>query len=194
MIIVDSLNHCAKEEQKLGVFIGSLARRQKIYAGIGSHRPVIVLSGTINTSKRFFMEQTNHSVTRRDLLHDLHGQLVVVGRNIRGRIDRSKFMLSWSNFVVLRLRQDAQFPQLVVQFRHICSNTRLNRSKVVVGEFLSLRRFGSKQGATCQNKIFSLIEQFFIDQEVLLFWTDRSSNALDVGFPKKLQNSKSLFV
>ena len=39
-----------------------------------------------------------------------------------------------------------------------------------------------------------MIEQFFVDQEVFLFWTNRSSYALDVSFSKKLLNSILIFM
>ena len=114
LVIVDCLNHSAKEEQKLGVFIRSLARSQKIHPCVGGHRPVIMLSGTVNACKRFFMKKTNHTMTRRYLLHDLHGQLVMVSCNIGSSINRSKLMLGRRYFVVLCFRQHAQLPQLVV--------------------------------------------------------------------------------
>ena len=60
------------------------------------------------------MQQTDQPVAGSHLLHDLHGQLVVIGGDICGGIDRRQFVLRRSHLVVLGLSQNAQLPKFFV--------------------------------------------------------------------------------
>ena len=64
------------------------------------------------------MQQAHEIVALGNLLHHLHGQLVVVGGNVGGGEDGSQLVLGGSDFIVLGLGQNAQLPQLVVQILH----------------------------------------------------------------------------
>ena len=122
------------------------------------------------------MQQANQTVLGSDLLHDLHGQLVVVGCNVRGGIDRCKLMLCRRDLVVLGLCQDSQLPKLFVQLFHECCNTGFDNTEVVVIHFLSLRRFCTEEGTTREAKVAALVVHFLIYKEVFLLGTDRSAN------------------
>ena len=53
-------------------------------------------------------------------------------------------MLRRGNFVVLGLGKDAKLPELLVEVFHEFRNPRLDGAKVMIVEFLSLRRLRAK--------------------------------------------------
>ena len=55
----------------------------------------------------------------RDLLHHLHGELVVVHSHVGSVKDRGQFVLCRSHFIVLGLDRNAQFPKLFIEIVHI---------------------------------------------------------------------------
>ena len=84
------------------------------------------------------MEQANQPVAGGDLLHDLHGKLVVVGGDVRGGEDGGKLVLRGSHLVVLGFCRYAQLPELVVQLLHKGCNPGLDAAEVVIVQLLAL--------------------------------------------------------
>ena len=64
------------------------------------------------------MKQAHKTVLGGNLLHDLHGQLVVVGCDVCGRVDGCQLMLCGCDLVVLGLCQNTQLPKLIVKLFH----------------------------------------------------------------------------
>ena len=62
-----------------------------------------MLAGAVDAGKGLFVQQTFQSMAPRDLLHDLHGELVVVGGDVRRREDRRQLMLGGRDLVVFGL-------------------------------------------------------------------------------------------
>ena len=91
------------------------------------------------------MQQTHQAMSGRHLLHDLHGQLVVVGGDVGGTVNRSQFMLRRSYLVVLCLGKDAELPQFPVQIRHILSHPGLDGAEIVIVHLLPFWRLCAKQ-------------------------------------------------
>ena len=60
LIIVNRLNDGAQEQQELRVLIGSVARLEKVYAGVGGNGPVVVLAAAVDAGKGLFMQQADH--------------------------------------------------------------------------------------------------------------------------------------
>ena len=172
LIIVNSLDNCCEEQQELCIFSRCLAWGEKILTLICGDRPVVVLAGTVHASKRLFVEQTNKSVTESNFLHYLHCKLVVVGSDICSIIDRRKFMLCRSNFIVLCLGKDAELPELSVQISHILCNSRLDRAEIVIVHFLSLGRHSTEESSSCHNEVFSLLPHITVNKEVFLLGTN----------------------
>ena len=81
-MLVGSLDHCRKEQKELHILMRLLAGLHEVLTRIGNERPVIMLTGTVNTCKRLFMKQTCKTMSGCDLLHALHHQLVMVGLDI----------------------------------------------------------------------------------------------------------------
>ncbi len=140
MILIDRLDYCAKEQQELSIAVRGIARRQQIHACIGSQRPVVVLAAAVHAGKRFFVQQTNQSVLQRHFLHNLHRQLIVIGGDVYGGVNRRQLVLRRCDLVVSRFGEDAQLPKLFVQLSHIGRNARLDGAEVVVVHLLTLRR------------------------------------------------------
>ena len=133
-------------------------------------------------------------MSTRNLLHNLHRKLVVVGCNIGGSIDRCQFMLSRSNLVVFRLCQDTQLPELVIKFLHKGGNSRLDDTKVMVIHFLSLWRLCTEQGASGKAKVRALIVHFLSDKEIFLLGSDRTGYSLYAVVAEQFEDTECLLV
>ena len=194
LIFIHRLNNCHQKQQELRIFIGGIAGRQQIYAGIRGDGPVVVFAGTVDPGKRLFMQQADKTVLGRYLLHDLHGQLVVVTGDVGSSIDRSQFVLCGSYLVVLRLSQNTQLPEFFVQLLHISRDPWLNGTEVMVVQFLPLGRFSAEQGPAGVDQVMALFVHGTIHQKILLLRTDRGSDPLYILVTKQLQHTKRLLV
>ena len=172
LIIVHRLQHGAEEQQELGVLIRRLARLEQVHAGVGADRPVVVLAAAVYAGEGFFMQQAYHAVLSGNLLHQLHGELIVIGRDVGSRIHRGQLMLTGRDFVVLGLRHDAELPELFVQLRHEGGDTGLDRAEVVIFQLLSLRGSRPEERSAGVLQILSLFINALVDQEILLLRAD----------------------
>ena len=86
------------------------------------------------------MKQTYKPVPRRDLLHYLHGELIVVGGYVGGGIDRCKLVLGGGNLVVLGFGKDSKLPKLLVEICHVGGNLGLDNAEIVIVQLLTLGR------------------------------------------------------
>ena len=111
-----------------------------------------------------------------DFLHDLHHQLVVIGRDVGGGEDRCQLVLCRSNFVMLCLSKYTQLPEFFIEILHVSGYSRLDGSEVMIFELLALRCFCSEKCSSCINKIFSLIIELYRNEEVFLLRSYCSSN------------------
>ena len=173
LIVVHSLDHRAQEQQELGVFKGRGARVQQVHAVAGGDGPVVVLAGAVDPTEGLFVQQAHHAVAVGDLLHQLHGQLVVVGGDVGGGEDRRQLVLGRGHLVVLGLGQDAQPPQLVVQLLHERLHPGLDDAVVVVLQLLALGRLRAQQRAAGQQQVLAGVHHALIHQEVLLLGAHR---------------------
>ena len=180
LIIVNRLYNGTQEKQELGVFIRSLAGSEKVYAGIGGNRPVVVLAAAVYSGKGLFMEQAHKTVFCGDLLHNLHSKLVVVGGNIGSGIDWSKLVLGGSNLVVLGFCENSQLPQLFVKVGHIFCDSRLYNAEIVIVHFLTLWGHCSEKGSAGEDEVLALIKQLSVHKEVFLLGTHRGAHTFDL--------------
>ena len=82
LIVVNRFDYRTEEKKELCVLVRSFAGSKEVDAGVGRHRPVIVLAGTVHTGKGLFVEQAYKTVLCGDLLHYLHCELVMVGGDV----------------------------------------------------------------------------------------------------------------
>ena len=116
-ILIHCCDGCQQEDQELNVLSRCFAGIQKVLAGIGDDRPVVVLAGAVDSVKRLLMQKACVVVLVRNLLHHLHGQLVVIHGDIGRLKNRCKLMLAGSNLVVLGLGGNALHPDRLLLLR-----------------------------------------------------------------------------
>ena len=129
---------------------------------------------------------------RGDLLHDLHGELVVVGRDVRRGEDRGELVLRGRDLVVLGLGQDAELPELAVQLLHVLDHPGLDRAEVVVLQFLALGRLCAKERAARVDEVAALVVDVLVDEEVLLLRADGGHDALGRRVAEQAQDAHGL--
>ena len=171
-----------------------LARIKHIYAVIRCKRPVVVLTGTVDTCERFFMEQAFQPMLARNSLQCLHYDLVVVYCNVCLCIDRSQLMLCRSHLIVLCLCRNSDFPQLLVDILHKRRNSLTDCSEIVIVKLLTFRRHSSEQCTSCIDQVFSLLKLLSIYKEVFLLRSYGRSYFLRCCISEQSQQTQRLFV
>ena len=194
LIFIDRLDNGAQEEQELSVLIGGFARLKQVYAGVGRYRPVIVFAAAVDPGKGLLVEQADHVVLLCDLLHYLHGELVVICGNIGGGEDGRHFVLSGGDLIMLGLGKHADLPKLVVQLLHKCGDSRLDSAEVMVVKLLTLGRSCAEKGSAGIYKVFSLIVELLVNKEVFLLGADGGLDRGDILVAEELQHSHRLTV
>ena len=84
LIFIHRFDYRAEEKQELRVFMGRIARLKQVHARVGAKRPVVVLAASVYAVKRLFMQQAHKAMLFRELLHDFHRELIVVGCDVGG--------------------------------------------------------------------------------------------------------------
>ena len=168
--------------------------RKQVYAFICRNRPIIVLAAAVDTSKGFFMKQTNQTMSCSNLLHDFHCQLVVVCCNVGCCVDRCQFMLCRSHFIVFRLCQYAKLPQFFIQIFHEGGYCRFDGTKVMIVQFLTFRRFCTKQSPSSKNQVTTFFIHFSVYQEIFLLRSYRSTDTFYMVIAKQTQDTQCLAV
>ena len=151
-----------------------------------------MFAGAVDARERFFVQQTHKAVPLRHLLHDLHGQLVLVTGGVGVRIEGGHLVLGRGHFVVFRLGQNAQRPQRLVQIPHIGGDAGADRAIVVIVQFLPSGRFRAKERAARHAQVLAAFPQFPVNQKILLFRAHLRRNAARAGVPEQAQNAHRL--
>ena len=79
---------------------------------------------------------------------------------------------------MLCLGRNSEFPELAVDILHICADTLIYDSIVMIAEFLSLRRHCAEKRMARVNKVLAFVIYVFIDEEVLLLGTYHRDDTL----------------
>ena len=194
LIVVDSLDDCHQKEHELTVFGGRGAGIEEIEPRIRAHRPVVVLARAVDALEGLLVQQADEAVAGSDLLHHLHRELVLIGRNVDGRENGRELVLCGGDFVVLGLGEDPVPPEFFVELLHECRHTRLDGTEVVILEFLALGRLGAKQRAARKDEVLTLLIHALVDEEVLLFRAHLRDDALRRRVAEETQNAHRLTV
>ena len=194
LIVVNSLYNGAEEQQKLCVLVGGLAGGEEVYSRIRGQRPVVVLARAVDSGERLLVEQADKSVLCGNLLHYLHGQLVVVGGDVCCGVDGRQLMLRGRNLVVLGLCENAELPELLVEVGHVCRDSRLDNSEIVVVHLLTLGRLCAEERASAENQILALFIERLVNEEIFLLGADGGAYAFYVGVAEKSEYAQSLLV
>ncbi|OQC22871.1 MAG: hypothetical protein BWX70_02998 [Verrucomicrobia bacterium ADurb.Bin070] len=140
------------------------------------------------------MQQTSQPVLGRDRLQDLHDEILVIGRQVRGLENRCDFVLRGRDFVVTGLDRDTQLIQFRVDLRHEGQDTRRNGAEILVLQFLSLGRPRSEQRAPRAQQIRTRVIEAAINQEILLLRTRRCGDHAGIFVPQEPQHALRLAV
>ena len=194
LIVVDRLDHGAEEQQELRVLTRRLTGLEQVDARVGRDGPVVVLAGAVDAREGLFVQQADHTVLAGDLLHELHGELVVVSGDVGGGEDGRELMLRGRDLVVLRLGEHTELPQLLVQIVHERGNARLDGAEVMILQLLPLGRLRAEQGPAGIDEVLALAVKRLVDEEVLLLRADRRADGLDLVMPEQLQDTQALLV
>ena len=192
LIIIHRFDDCAEEEEELRVIMRRFARREQILPGVGGDRPVVVLAAAVDAGKRLFMQQAYKTVLFRHALHDLHGELVMIGRHVGCRKDRRQLMLPRRNLIVLRLGKDAQLPELLVEIVHKGGDLRHDRAEIVIVHFLPLGRHCAEQRPSGKFQVGTAVVHLARDQKVFLLGTDVARDVLHGRVAEQPQNPQRL--
>ena len=192
LIIVHSGDDGAEEHEELRVFAGGIAGVQQVDAGIGAQGIVVVLAAAVDALEGLLMQQAHHAVPVRDLLHDVHGELVVIGGDVDGRVDGRHLMLSGGHLVVLGLGQDAQLPQLGVELLHEGLHAGFDDAEVVILQLLSLGRLGAKESAARHHQVGALAVNLLVHQEILLLRAHGGKHAHDLRVAEDAKDAQRL--
>ena len=95
-------------------------------------------------------------------------------------------MLAGRDFVVLRLGEYAEFPELFIQLLHIVYDALFDRAEIVIFQFLTLGRARAEQRSSRKYEIRAFCKIREIYQKVLLFGADGRNDLLHVVFAKQL--------
>ncbi len=172
--------------------MGGLSRIQEVDPIIRNQRPVVVLSGAVNSGKRLFMEQALEPVLIGGLFQGLHDKLIVIHRHVALRIDGGKLMLTGSNLIVLCLGGHTELPQFLVHILHKIGNPFPDNPEVMIVKLLSLGRHGTEEGTPGKNQILALQVLFPIHQEIFLFGSYGGRYSPGGFISKEAQKTKGL--
>ena len=139
-----------------------------------------MLARAVDALKRLLVQQAHEAVTVGHPLHDLHRQLIVIDRDVRGLKDGGHLVLAGRDLVVLGLGIDTKLPQFLVKLGHERLDARADGAEVVIVHLLPLGRGRAEQRTAGQNEVGALGVIGLIDKEILLLRANRRGHALAV--------------
>ena len=191
LILVDRLNNAGEEYEEAQVLHGVLARIEQV-APAGGDGPVVVLARPVDALEGLFVLQAHETVVARQKLHLLHGKQVLVYRAVRLGEDGRQLVLGRRHLVVLRLRGDAERPQLVVELLHELVHRGANSAEVVLLQLLALHRRIAEQRAAREHDIETALVVLLGDEEVLLLGAQRRSDAIGGVVAEQIEHATAL--
>ena len=131
-------------------------------------------------------------MTFSNFLHCFHSNEVIVDSCIRFCVNRSHFMLSRSNLIMLCCGCDAKFPKFSVEILHISAYIFFDSAKILIFKFLSLWSRSAEKCSSGILKILAGLITVFAYKEIFLLRTYRSCNSCSLCLRiKKFNNSES---
>ena len=168
-MLVDGFHHRTQEHQELHVGVGLVLRIKQVDSGIGADRPVVVLARPIHPGERLLVHQAHEAMVWGGGAQDMHGEHLVVDRDVGVFEHRRDFVLTGGHFVVSGHRRNAKLHQLAFDVIHVGQHAFGDGAEVVVVELMAFRAVRPKQGATTEPQVFPVFHEAFVDQEIFLF-------------------------
>ena len=166
-----------------------VTRLEQVLAGVGAHRPVVVLARAVDTRERLLVQQADEAVLARDVLHHLHRQHLVVAADVRALEHGRDLILVRRDLVVTGLDRHAELAELELGLEHVGQDPLGDRAEVVVVELVPLRRLRAEQRPPARHEVGPLEVVLLIDQEVLLLRPDGREDALRRLFAEQPQGA-----
>jgi len=167
---------------------------QEVALGGVAEREIEVLAASIHSAEGFLGEEGCQAVSFGDGAKGLHDQLLVVGREVAGLIDRSEFVLGRGHFVVAGLDGDAEFEEFALTFHHVSENALGDHTEVLVFEFLALRGFRAEERAACVEQVGTCVEEVAVDEEIFLLGSRGAGDVGDLFVAEEAQDALGLCV
>ena len=193
-MLINGFQDTGENKKELDILMRSFSRLKKVDPVIRCQGPVVVLTGTVNSCKRFLMKQAAHTMAACNFFEDTHHDLVVICCNIYRCVDRCQLMLCRCNLIVLCLCCYAQLPALLVDFLHVCGDSLTDGSEIVVIHLLSLRRHSTEKSSSCVDQVFSLEPFLLVDQEIFLLSSNGRRYFFGSCISEKAEKSKCLCI
>ena len=95
---------------------------------------------------------------------------------------------------MLSFRSNSQFPQFFIHMFHIGRNSLADGTKIVVIQFLTLRRHSTKKCTPSKHQVFSLTEFFLTYQKIFLFCSNRWYHSFCRSITKQTNKPQCLSV
>ena len=143
-VFVDGRNqssHDDREDFRVARRLVQLFRVEQVDASGRTDRPVIVLTGTVDTREWLFVQQGRHAVLRGDFFDNLHDHQVLVDLVDDVAKHRRKLVLVRRDFSVTRLQRNTNFVAFGLDLLHGFESTSRARDRghVMVRQFLASR-------------------------------------------------------
>jgi hypothetical protein len=140
LVLVDRLDDRGAEEQEHRVRLRRVARVQEVDPGVRAHGPVVVLARAVDAGEGLLVQEADEPVAAGDVLHDLHGQLLVVRADVGVLEDRRDLVLRRRHLVVAGLDRHAELEELLLRLEHAGQHALGDGPEVVLVELVALRR------------------------------------------------------
>ena len=93
---------------------------------------------------------------------------------------------------MLRLGQDAELPQLLVQILHIRRDARTDGAEIMIVQLLTLGRLRAEERPAAQAQILALQIELLVDQEIFLLRADLRVDLLGLVVTEQTQDAHGL--
>ena len=173
---VHGADHGEQEDQELHVGVRVVAGIEQVDAGVGGHRPVVVLAAAVDAGKRLLVQQSCRpcrSATRlRVSITSIWWSLAMLAFSKSGAISYCPGATSLCR--VLTGTPSRRFP---LGLGHEGQHARGNGAEVVVLELLALGRPGAEERPVGVDQVGAR-SRSLVDQEVLLLGPSRGVDAV----------------
>ena len=192
-MLVDCFHQAGKYTQELKILVRFFARFEQVHTIVGSQRPVVVFTGSIDSCKWFFMKEASQTMLGCGALQYIHYQEVAVQCCVSRCEDRCDLMLSRSYLVVLGLNSDTQFPELLIHICHEICDLGLQRSEVLILHLLSFRCRCSEKSTSSIDQVRTLQIFFTIYNKILLLRSNIRADPFSIGISKHFYKTNTCF-
>ena len=194
LIFVHSLHHGGQEEQKLHVFVWTLAGIQQVLTSVRGEGPVVVLAAAVDPVKWFFVKQADQPVAGGYIfMVSMVSWLWSVAMLVVAKMGASSCCAGAASlcFVLARMPSfQSSSSNSFIKGR----NPGFDGAEVMVFQLLPLRRFDAEQGAAAENKVFPLLVKLTVDEKVFLFRAHGGNHTIGPVISQNPQNPQRLNV